>query len=99
MDTSTSRELQAFNQLQSLFSRPTILVHFDSSHQLYIDLDTFKEYSFSAHVYHRQNNAKADSDTTEIKQKDMKFIYFLSHLLSDAETRYWPTELKIAGLV
>lgn len=29
----------------------------------------------------------------------MQPILFLSRLLTDAETRYWPTELEIAGLV
>ena len=99
VNTSTLSKLQMFNQLQSLFLRLTILIHFDSGYQLYINLDTFKKYSFSAYVYYRQNDEKADSDTTEIKQKNIKFIYFLSHLLSNAEIRYWPTELKVAGLI
>jgi len=29
----------------------------------------------------------------------MEPILFLSRLLTDAETRYWPTELEIAGIV
>ena len=33
------------------------------------------------------------------KQKDVQPILFLSKLLTDAETRYWPTELEVAALV
>ena len=32
-------------------------------------------------------------------RSDVKPILFLSRLLKDAETRYWPTELEIAGIV
>ncbi len=34
-----------------------------------------------------------------LKQKSQQSILFLSRLLTDAETRYWPTELEIAGIV
>lgn len=30
---------------------------------------------------------------------DVKSIMFLSKMLTGAETRYWPTELELAGLV
>ena len=96
----TLKKLQVFDQLQALFSQPIILVHFDSVCQLYVDLDTFKEYSFRAHVYHCRSDSEIKTDSTlKTKQKNIKSICFLSRLLINTETRYWSTELKVADLV
>ncbi len=92
--TPTPRELDIYRHLQRLFSRPSILTHFQLKRQLYIDLDALKEWGIGAHVYHCR-----DDTVTASKQKSMKSILFRSRLLADAETRYWPTELKVAGLV
>ena len=83
-----------------MFFRLIILAHFNSAHQLYVDLNISKEFRFRAHVYHcwSDNEIKADS-ASEVKQKDMKSICFLSRLLVNAETRYWPTELKVVRLL
>ena len=95
LTTPTPKELNAFHHLQKLFSSPIILVHFDDKRRLFIDLDASKEFGFGAHVYH-----SLDEDIASIpKQKSQQSILFLSRLLSDAETRYWPTELEIAGIV
>ena len=52
---------------------------------------------FRAHVYH---STDAESDVYgSPKQKSQQPILFLSRLLTDVESRYWPTELEIAGLV
>lgn len=88
----TPSELDSFHQLQTLFSRLTILVHYDPKQQLYADMDASKEFGFGVHVYHMK-----DSSTTG--QKSMESILFLSKALANAETRYWPTELEVAGLV
>ncbi len=92
----TPKELNAFHQLQKSFASPTILHHFDEKLQLYVDLDASKEFGFGAHVYHSDSEVTA---TESPKQKSQKPILFLSRLLTDAETRYWPTELEVAGLV
>lgn len=103
------KELNAFHHLQKLFSRPTMLSHFLPKRQLYIDLDASKEFGFGAHVYHlRTDLTKPPPDGTSIPvstsspaptQKDTEPILFLSRVLTDAETRYWPTELEVAGIV
>jgi len=95
LNEPTSKELNAFHHLQTLFFWPTMLVHFLSKRQLYVDLDAFKEFEFEAHVYHTK---KAEKDKTP-QQKSMEPILFLSQLLTDAKTRYWPTELEVAELV
>ena len=49
-------ELDSFHQLQSLFSRLTILIHYDLKHQLYTDMNASKEFSFRAHIYHMKES-------------------------------------------
>ena len=92
----TPKELNAFHQLQKLFSSPTILHHHDEKRTLYIDLDASKEFGFGAHIYHSTDEM---SNGDPPKQKSQQSILFLSRLLTNAETRYWPTELEIAGIV
>lgn len=73
---STLKKLNVFHQLQSLFSCLSLLVHFDSKHQLYIDLNALKKFNFEAHVYHTKMNVII---TVEIsKQKSIELIMFLS---------------------
>ncbi len=91
----TPKELNAFHHLQKLFSSPTILIHHDRKRILYVALDASKEFGFGVHVYHSTEPLGPDPP----KQKSQQSILFLSRLLTDTETRYWPTELEIAGIV
>lgn len=97
----TPKELNAFHQLQTLFSRPTILSHFNPKQQLYIDLNVLKEFSFGTHVYHMKPGSEGPLKGLTLlpMQKQMKPILFLSHLLTDAKTQYWSTELEVADIV
>ena len=94
----TPKELNAFHQLQKSFASSTILHHFDEKKQLYVDLDASKEFGFGAHVYH-SSEADSQKPLDSPKQKSQKPILFLSRLLTDVKTRYWPTELEVAGLI
>ena len=87
----------SFNCLQGILSKGGFLHHFNSNHQLYIDLDSSKR-EVGVIVYH----VKGDLDplkATDIRKSDVQPIMFLSKLLSTAESHYWPTELEMAGLV
>jgi hypothetical protein len=42
-----------------------MLVHFLSKHQLYVDLNAFKEFEFEAHVYHKEGR-KEQNPATEV---------------------------------
>lgn len=76
-----------------------------------MDLDASKEFGSGAYVYHSSEDGKAAFEAqfeaqsedgkavSAPKQKTQQPIFFLSRLLTDAETRYWLTELEIAGLV
>ena len=68
IEMPTSQELQVFDQLQAMFFRSIILAHFDSAHQLYIDLNTSKEFRFRAHVYHHWSDDEIKTDSaSEVK--------------------------------
>ena len=92
----TPAELDSFHQLQTIFSRPTILTHHNPKRSLYVDLDASKARDFGAMVYHCKNEQQAKDPPN---QTSVEPILFLSKLLNEAESRYWPTELEIAGLV
>ena len=47
-------------------------------------------------VYYIKGNPMASNN---IKWGKIKPILFLSYILSAAKLRYWPTKLKIAGLI
>ncbi|KAJ5675356.1 hypothetical protein N7462_008253 [Penicillium macrosclerotiorum] len=97
----TDAEIQSFKTLQDEFKNPKWLVHFSRDRQLYIDLDASKEEGagFGAMVYHLdpayEHTEYAKPPAVTKKQP----VLFLSRLLSQAETRYWPTELEVACLV
>lgn len=82
----------AFQTIQEEFKRHTFLTHFNPERQLYIDIDASKERGFGAMVYHLKNRDRARPIAIEP-------ILFLSKCLSLAESRYWPTELEMAGVV
>jgi len=58
LNESTLKELNTFHHLQMLFSWSTMLIHFLSKHQLYVDLNAFKKFGFEAHVYHTKKAEK-----------------------------------------
>ena len=92
----TPAELDSFHQLQTLFSRPTILTHYESKRRLYVDLDASKARGFGAMVYHCKEE---EQETDPPRKSTIQLILFLNKLLNDTESRYWPTELEVAGLV
>ena len=80
-----------------------MLYYYNPTRQLYIDLDTSKEFSFEAHIYHTKadtvtakgqahsegiQSSKALNQDEAPKQKSIQPILFLSRQLTLAETRY-----------
>ena len=98
LQAPSEREMAAFNALQEALSKPSFLVHFDDKLTLYIDLDASKDFGFGAMVYHVLGNQDVPKNGYPQRSK-IRPILFLSRLLKDAETRYWPTELELAGIV
>ena len=90
-----------FETLQNLFMKLIFLCHFDSSQQLYINMNTFKQYEFNIIIYHIKNNSTADfSDKiTEFSHQKIQSILFLNKLLTSAKKNYWFTEMKTTDLI
>ena len=96
VDDPSPAEQAAFSALQKELSTPSFLSHFDCASTLYIDLDASKVFGFGAMVYHVSGHV---GEGEYPKRAQVKPVLFLSRLLKDAETRYWPTELELAGIV
>ena len=92
LDEPLEAERTAFEVIQKEFQRHTFLTHFDPKRQLYIDIDASKERGFGAMVYHLKSGDRARPTAIDP-------ILFLSKCVSAAESRYWPTELEMAGVV
>ena len=93
--TPTQTELEAFEQLQSKFTKPTFLTFFDRKRQLYMDIDSSKRYEVDIMIYH----VKGDPIQSDFPRNDIQPILFLLKMLNSAEQSYWPTELEVAGLI
>ena len=94
---STAEELASFDALQAVLAKSFYLVHPDSKRQLFIDLDASKEFGFGAMLYYVKEAFLEPGKYSS--RHAIESVLFLSRLLTDAETRYWPTELEIAGIV
>ena len=57
-------------------------------------MNTLKEFSFRAYVYHIKDSHGLITD-----QKSMKSILFLNKTLANTKTHYWLTELEVTDLV
>lgn len=97
LQTPSDLELTSFHALQEALFKPSFLVHFDDKLTLYIDLDASKDFDFGGMVYHVTGD-NVLKDAYPLRSR-IRPILFLSRLLKDAETRYWPTELELAGIV
>ncbi len=64
-----------------------------------MDLDAFKEFDFSAMMFHVRQGEKEMPEGNWPKLSTVELILFLSRLLTTAEKNYWPTEVEIAGFV
>ena len=73
-----------------------MLTYFNPDTTLYIDMDASKAHGFGVVVYHAPEHHDHLQPPTP---SSVTPVMFLSKLLNDAETRYWPTELEVAALV
>lgn len=92
----STAEKTVFDSLQEILSKFSYLIYYDPERQLYMDIDVSKKREFGAILYYIRGDPPPDNP---IASTVIQPILYLSRLLTDAETRYWPTELEIAGLV
>lgn len=102
----TPTELEAFHNLQQHFKDPLFLCHHNPERTLFIDQDSSKERGHGIMAFHNQydnpsykGTAPPNWQKTPPQPHQIQPILFLSRMLSSAETKYWPTELEMSGLV
>jgi hypothetical protein len=91
-----NKEMIYFLLLQENLIKITLLIHFDKTKWLWIDLDEFKEFDFEVIVFHVTK--KFLKEIWSMKD-DIQSIMFLSRLLTSVERNYWSIELKIVELI
>lgn len=94
LQNPTEEEVLSYKVLQKRLSSPRYLVHCSPVRQLYLDVDASKEEGIGAMVYHSKQITSDYPARTMVEP-----IMFLSRRITDTESRYWPTELELAGLV
>lgn len=62
LQVPTSKELNAYHQLQEVFASSIMLHYHNPTRQLYVDLDANKEFGFGAHIYHIKADLPKTSD-------------------------------------
>lgn len=85
-----------------MFRNPTFLYHYNPDRPTYFDVDASKRFGFGAMCYYVKGDPAPileDGKVANFPRTDIQVILFLSKGLTDAELRYWPTELEMAGLV
>lgn len=91
-------EIDSYNMLQRLFTRPENLTHFDPAKRLFVDCDSSLETGHGAYAYHVKDEQQITASRPPGPKSQLP-ILFLSRGLTDAERRYWSAELEMAGLV
>ena len=92
-------EEKSFQSLQQALSQPSLLVHFDPSRDLWIDLDASREWGFGVQIFHVKRGYETTGASKWPSRTAIEPIMYLSRMLTSAEKNYWPTELEIAGFV
>ena len=89
--------ISAFEDIRSCLASRPHLYHFRADRPVYAFLDSSKDYGTGLAVY---QSAEEDSVNAPMPKKtDLRPIHFMSRKLTDAETRYWPTDAEMSGLV
>ena len=93
----TTEELISFDALQIVLTKFFYLIHSNLKRQLFIDLNVNKKFDFDVMLYYVK---KVFFESNKYFSRHViESIFFFSRLLTDVETRYWFTELKIANIV
>ena len=91
-------ELVFFQTLQFLLIKFFYFVHSNSRKKLYVDFDANKKFELIDMIYHVKNNVKWNNKKYSFK-KTIEFILFFSRVLTNAKTKYWFIELKLADII
>ena len=81
-----------------MLSKFFYLIHVDSTRRIYIDLNVSKKFDLNVMMYHVKKFVNWNEKDYS-SRKTIESILFLSRLLSDAEIKYWFTELKLNDII
>ncbi len=98
IENSFSIELDAYNQLQSDFSRARWLTHYKKIRQLYANVNASRK-NIDVMIYHLKKNINEKFKNDSFSKRNVESILFLSKILSRAEINYWSIELKMIELM
>ena len=87
------KEVDSFGDVKEALIDSVRNYHFIKGRLLFIFLDASKAWGFGAGVY---QSIATDGST---RRKDLRPICFISRQITGAESRYWLTDLELAGLV
>jgi hypothetical protein len=90
------KKMTFFLLLQKDLIKTILLMHFDKSKWLWINLDEFKKFDFEVIVFHVTKKFLKEIWSTK---NDIQLIMFLSRLLTISEKNYWSTELETTNLI
>ncbi|KZZ93079.1 Ribonuclease H-like protein [Ascosphaera apis ARSEF 7405] len=94
----TTEEREAFDRLQDCFRAPTFLAHPQPDKPLFLETDASKQRGFGGFIYHADLPPNWELDKPPPRTA-VHPVLFLSKVLTNAETKLWPTELEVAAVV
>ena len=95
---STKLKIKTFEALQNIISHSSILYHFNSHKELWIDLDTFKEFEIDVVVFHFKDDVTIDKKKWSSRTSILSVLFFSRQLIT-TERNYWSIELETFELI
>ena len=84
LTTITIVELKSYRQLQKVFRKIILFVHYDSIKSLYIDVNVFKRRNIKMIIYH----LKFKINFNNFKRFEIEFIMFLNRIFTSTKKLY-----------
>ena len=98
LEQPNDAEYETYEILQIFFNKSNFLIHFSVDKFFYINVDVSKQKKFEKMIFHVRYDFDSEKNAS-LERKNIQPIMFFSKQLSEAEKKYWPTELKIADVV
>ena len=96
--TSIKDEIMSFNDFQQMLNKSSMLYHFHSQKQLWIDLNSFKQFDFEMIIFHLKNDIIIVSKKWSSRTSILSIMYF-NRQLTKVEQNYWITKFETTNLV
>ena len=94
LQNSIEKKLFFYKILQKQLFIPRYFVHCSFAWQFYLNVDVSKKKNIEAMIYHFKQIISDYSIKIMVES-----IMFLNRKITNTESRYWSTELKLAGLI